>query len=250
MDWLDVQKLLNELEEKYNSLYLINDYISKEENYDIDNMRVARYIYFLIKKIKKKLVSLPKSMNEVRSKCITYGNDIKKLTDELKIISDDIDEVSLGIDFVKLLVDISDKTYKFEDGYAKSIMYENYFNKLSKIIEIVNDKNLTRKQKYEYCTSFENGLSKEDKGELYVQEFIGVPNKLLESGILLKLLRENIRNNDNSYLFLEKIKLVNLEIEAYKEDVLDEETLSEKLKIYDSMECSCFVKKMKHNKIK
>lgn len=49
MNWIDIQKLLNELEEKYNSLYLLNDYILKEENYDIDNMKAARYLFFLMK---------------------------------------------------------------------------------------------------------------------------------------------------------------------------------------------------------
>ena len=94
MNWIDIQKLLNELEEKYNSLYLLNDYILKEENYDIDNMKMARYIFFLMKQIKKNLSILPKNIEEVRSICITYGNDTKRLEEKLKSILKGIDELN------------------------------------------------------------------------------------------------------------------------------------------------------------
>ena len=246
MNWIDIEKLLNELEEKYNSLYLLNDYILKEENYDIDNMKAARYIFFLMKQIKKNLSVLPKNIEEVRSICITYGNDTKKLEEKLKSILNDIDELFLVVSFVKLLVEISNKTYRFE----KSLMYKNELSKFSKVAEVIGNKDLTRKEKYEQYSSYENSLSKEDKGELYVQEFIAIPNLIYESRMILDLVRKNDKNNENPYIFLEKLKLTDLEINAYKEDLLDEEPLSEKLKIYDAMESSPFVKKMKNNKIK
>ena len=250
MNWIDIQKLLNELEEKYNSLYLLNDYILKEENYDIDNMKAARYIFFLMKQIKKSLSTLPKNMDEVRSVCITYGNDTKKLEEKLKKILKGIDELFLGVSFVKLLVEISNKTYRFEGGYEKSLMYKNELSKFSKVAKMIGNKDLTRKEKYEQYASYENSLSKEDKGELYVQEFIAIPNLIYESRMILDLVKKNVKNNENPYIFLERLKLTNLEINAYKEDLLDEEPLSEKLKVYDAMESSPFIKNMKNNKIK
>ena len=68
--------------------------------------------------------------------------------------------------------------------------------------------------------------------------------------MILDLVRKNVKNNENPYIFLERLKLTNLEINAYKEDLLDEEPLSEKLKVYDAMESSSFIKNMKNNKIK
>lgn len=189
-------------------------------------------------------------MDEVRSTCITYGNDTKKLEEKLKSILKGIDELFLGINFVKLLVEISNKTYRFEGEYEKSLMYKNELSKFSKVAKMIGNKDLTRKEKYEQYASYENSLSKEDKGELYVQEFIAKPNLIYESRMILDLVRKNVKNNENPYIFLERLKLTDLEINAYKEDLLDEEPLSEKLKVYDAMESSPFVKKMKNNKIK
>ena len=47
-------------------------------------------------------------------------------------------------------------------------MYKNELSKFSKVAEVISNKDLTRKEKYEQYVSYENSLSKEDKGELYI----------------------------------------------------------------------------------
>ena len=96
---------------------MLIDYILEGENYDIDNMKAARYIFFLMKQIKKNLSALPKNMDEVRSTCITYGNDTKKLEKEKHHLHKIIDMFYETIDkFIKWIC------HKFEIGESKELI--------------------------------------------------------------------------------------------------------------------------------
>lgn len=49
MEWQKIQEILNELENKYINLSIINEYLAKEENYETENKNINGLLFYFIK---------------------------------------------------------------------------------------------------------------------------------------------------------------------------------------------------------
>lgn len=159
MEWQKIQEILNELENKYINLSIINEYLAKEENYETENKNINGLLFYFIKSLNKKIQEIPSSIDQVRNVIFEYGNDANKILDYLNNLKKDLENVNMAIDVIKAYVEIPDKPYEFKEGYENSLTYKYYCYMYEKMAEVYDNDSMTIKEKYEYCDKFEEGLS-------------------------------------------------------------------------------------------
>ena len=244
MNWLEIKEKLNSLNECY--LELENDklFLSDEKNYETQRKRIDVGMFYFVKAIKNKINELPNSLDEVRNQIMTLGNDANKMGEYLNRLENNIRLCQSATEVLRTIIEISDKTYEFKDGYENSLSCKQQMDYMEKCIEMMDRDDLTDEQKYEYADSFSKNLNDEDKGELVVQTFIGKDVKDILNAKIVQLFvskfKGNIRKIDDYLQFL-------LEMGAVAESNMDNGPIEEQLKWYKPILVSPFVKNMKQN---
>lgn len=244
MDWMEIQKKLNDLNDKY--LDLSNDklFLDKETNYETQNQHINNMMFYFVKAIKNKIKDMPSSAEQVRQHVMELGNDINSISNYLNKLDNDFKLYETGMQVVRTLIDLSDKEYEFEDGFENSLIYKQRIDYFEKMIEMMDKDNLTIEEKYDYIDTFDKTLSDEDKGELHVQALIGKDEKHISDIKLAQLLftafKGNIRKTDDYYQFA-------LELGAVAENKMESKPLEKQLDVLATILVSPYVQNMKQS---
>jgi hypothetical protein len=85
MDWMEIQKKLNDLNSKY--LDLANDklFLDKETYYETQNQKINNMMFYFVKAIKNKIKDMPSSAEQVRQHVMELGNDIDSISNYINI---------------------------------------------------------------------------------------------------------------------------------------------------------------------
>lgn len=247
MEWQKIQEILNELENKYINLSIINEYLAKEENYETENKNINGLLFYFIKSLNKKIQEIPSSIDQVRNVIFEYGNDANKILDYLNNLKKDLENVNMAIDVIKAYVEISDKPYEFKEGYENSLTYKYYCYMYEKMAEVYDNDSMTIKEKYEYCDKFEEGLSDNEKGELHVQSLIGEADKASLNKVLMNVTM-NIMKGGSPFEKANKFQQCLMDTAAFSEEKQGRALLEENLKWYGNILESHFYKSLRGHK--
>lgn len=244
MNWLEIQEKLNNLNEGY--LQLENDklFLKDEKNYETQRQKIDVGMFYFVKAIKNKINELPNSLDEVRNQIIALGNDTDKIGEYLNKLESNVRLCQIAMEVLRTILEISDKTYEYKDGYENSLTCKQQMDYMERCIEMMDRDDLTAEQKYEYADVFGKNLNNEDKGELMVQTLIGEDAQDILDVKIMQLFvskfKGNIRKIDDYSQFL-------FEMSVVAENNMDNEPLEEQLKWYKPILVSPFVKSMKQN---
>ncbi len=244
MNWQEVYDKLNGLDTDFVNLDMVKDFLSKEENYETKNNIINIFIFYFINSLKNKVKDMPNSLDDVRNILMSYGNDINTIVKYLDALKLDFNNIDKGMKLINALILISDKDYDYEDGYENSLRCKNTVNTYNRISEIYDNDKMTIEEKCEYCVSFENGLSDEEKGELHIQTFIGKEDKVLLNKALTKVMLKKVMTGGNTFSKAKKFEQCFLNIGAYAEKVQENASLEENLKMYANILESPFYKSL------
>lgn len=247
MTWLDVQQRLGELEEQIYSLPMIVDFVNNEENFDNEKQTLFIMQFHSFNSVKRKIEQLPKSMDEIRNNILKYGNDLQMVCEYLKKVEKDFDDLNKGVEILKVLVSLNGKEYEFKDGYENSFSFHSHMSLLKKIIEIYENDDMSAEEKYKYSDVYDSTLTKEEKGELHIQGFIGTPDKSILNKATAPLYFNEMRRG-NAIKRMEKIQRVFMETGAYCEEVLQNMSLEQLIENYGCILESNYVKTMQDQK--
>lgn len=112
------------------------------------------------------------------------------------------------------------------------------------MVECVDNDNMSIKEKYEYCDSFENGLSDEEKGEMHIQSFIGKQDKALLNKRVMEIMLKKNMTGKNVFPKAEMFRQCMMDIGAYAEKQQENASLEDNLKTYANILESPFYKSL------
>lgn len=247
MGWQKVQEMLNQLENNYINLSIVNEYLSVPENYETENKNINLLLFYFIKSLNKKINEIPNSIDDVRNEIMKYGNDIDKILYFLNNVNKDIENINYAIKVINAYVEISDKSYEFKEGYESSLTYKYYCYMYEKMAEIYDDDSMTLEEKFEYCNKFEESLTEKEKGELHVQSSIGKSDKALLNKTLMKVMM-GLMKNSKPFERANKFEQCLMNIAVVAEDKQSNASLEENLKWYGNILESDFYKSLQNYK--
>lgn len=252
LSWMQIQEIINHLQQSYDDINVVKEYISKEENYETDNKNVNLVLFYLVKKLKEKLEKMPENVEEIMNNTMKLGNDTYKIANYLTGLEKDLKNVITAYQTIKAHVEIAPMEYDFGENPNNSLSYKFKEDYVKKIVHFMNNDDMSIDEKYEHYDSFDKNLNNEEKGELKVQALIGKEDPIAYAQLVNKYLFSGmeISNSAQIMVIMKKFERAYIQAGAYAQQKLSNESFEEILEDYKTILDSPFYRNLQKEKTK